>query len=583
MVVPRIPADQDYERPAATWTLPAPEWISTMASERGKPVRTAASQNGIHVKAYAGTTGVLLACDVEPGKRPGLLGFALERRVGNAKEWEWLLGKLNWCGAPQSPDQYFPSNEKPFQKFRWSDYRALPSTQYEYRIHPVYGSPEDLEMRSGPTVAVTTSIRQAGGHSVLFNRAAAASQAFTQKFPEIEAALDAARRAHQPPPPLPAAVLAWLSRGLLEKIVRFTERAKDASWALDVAIFEYELPAIVEAVHDAHARGASVRLLYHAKRPPDNQTRENERGAGRLPAAARRARITNRLCHHKFMVLSHLDGTIRRPVAVLTGSTNFTENGVYRQGNVVHIMERAGVARTYLNLFNELFAGADPNETKAYINDTNPIDVVDPVVVGFSPRSGRADLSRFISEVGSARRDVLFCTAFDLYDGLEAALLGTAGDPVVRFGLQNSRSEITGFHRDSSANFSATAFLSSGLEGFLEESTAGQRGNILVHTKLVVVDFTSEDPVVISGSHNFSVAASERNDENFVVIRGNTDVADCYGIELLRLYDHYRFRWAMKQEGTNTPCLTRDDKWANRYFRDRSLWWKDRRYFAGRS
>lgn len=546
-------------------------------------MRVEASRNGIHVKAYAGPTAVLLAFDIEPRKRSGLLGFAIERRAGNAKEWKWLWGKLNWRGAPQSPDQRFPSNEKPFQKFRWSHYGAFPSTHYEYRIHPVYGSPDDLEVRSGPTVAVTTSIRQAGGHSILFNRGAAASQAFSLKFPEVEAALDAARRAHQPPPPLPPDVLVWLSHGLLEKIVGFTERAKDPLWGLDVAIFEYELPAIVEAVRDAHARGASVRLLYHAKRPADDQTRENERGAGRLPAAARRARVTSRLCHHKFMVLSKLNGSTRRPVAVLTGSTNFTGNGVYRQGNVVHVLERAGEARAYLNLFEELFRGADPTDTKAYINDTNPIDVADPVFVGFSPRSGRTDLDSFIGEVGGAQRDVLFCTAFDLYDGLEEALLETAGDPVVRFGLENSRSKITGFHRDRSANFSATAYLSSGLEGFVKESTAGQRGNILVHTKLIVVDFTSEDPVVISGSHNFSVSASEKNDENFVVSRGNTDVADCYGMELMRLYDHYRFRWAIRQGGRNAPYLTRDSSWTNRYFREGTLWWKDRRYFAGRS
>ena len=39
-----------------------------------------------------------------------------------------------------------------------------------------------------------------------------------------------------------------------------------------------------------------------------------------------------------------------------------------------------------------------------------------------------------------------------------------------------------------------------------------------------------------------SKSASEGNDENFLIVHGNTDVADCYGCELMRLYDHYRFR-----------------------------------------
>ena len=86
--------------------------------------------------------------------------------------------------------------------------------------------------------------------------------------------------------------------------------------------------------------------------------------------------------------------------------------------------------------------------------------------------------------------------------------------------------------------------LNSGLEGFLKESTAGQKGNILIHTKLIVVDFTADAPTVISGSHNLSASASNGNDENYLILRGATDVADCYGVELMRLYDHYRFRFS---------------------------------------
>lgn len=67
---------------------------------------------------------------------------------------------------------------------------------------------------------------------------------------------------------------------------------------------------------------------------------------------------------------------------------------------------------------------------------------------------------------------------------------------------------MTGYHKDRTAQFVATAFLGEGLEGWLREGTAGQKGNILIHTKLVVLDFTSEHPVVISGSHNLSTAAS---------------------------------------------------------------------------
>jgi phosphatidylserine/phosphatidylglycerophosphate/cardiolipin synthase-like enzyme len=181
---------------------------------------------------------------------------------------------------------------------------------------------------------------------------------------------------------------------------------------------------------------------------------------------------------------------------------------------------------------------------------------------------------------------VFFCTTFNLYDAVEQALLGRPHDAILRLGLENRRSAITGFHRDRTADFSATAMLDRGLEGFLKESTKGQRGNILVHTKLIVIDFTSDAPTVISGSHNYSLAASEGNDENYFIVRGNTDVADCYGVELMRLYEHYRFRWALKTGRPTGPpgrrrlVLAEDESWTDRYFQPGSLEEADRLRFA---
>jgi phosphatidylserine/phosphatidylglycerophosphate/cardiolipin synthase-like enzyme len=541
-------------------------------------MRQTAAENGVTVKAYAGTSGVLVACDVVPDRREGLLGFAVERRAGEAPA-EWLTGKLDYRGASPAPDVSFPSNERPIQKFRWSDYRVFPDTDYAYVVHPVYGSPEHPEVQPGPAVRVRSAGAPRGRHLVLFNRAAAASQAFSKKFPDVEADLDAARREGRHPE-LPPPVLEWLSRGVLEQIVAFIGRAAGPEWALDIAIYEYEHPDIAEAVLSARQRGAEVRVVYHSKKG-DHQTEVNEEHLAGLPPECKRGRVTSRIFHHKFALLSRLSGGARSPVAVLGGSTNFTENGVYRQANVVHVVEDEGVATPFLDLFEVLWSGATPAQTRKHIDAENPPDLAGPVFVGFSPRSGLEDLEEFDRLIRSARRDVLFCTAFDLYEDLEAALLGEPNDPIVRFGVQNQRSTLTGYHRDRTAQFSAAALLSTGLEGFLKESLAGQRGNILIHTKLVVIDFTSDDPIVISGSHNLSKAASSGNDENFMVLR-EPDVADCYGVELMRIYDHYRFRWAMKQKkGGAKPVLTPDDSWTDRYFRPDSLWWRDRVYFSG--
>jgi phosphatidylserine/phosphatidylglycerophosphate/cardiolipin synthase-like enzyme len=266
-------------------------------------------------------------------------------------------------------------------------------------------------------------------------------------------------------------------------------------------------------------------------------------------------------------VLSRIAEGTRSAQAVFCGSTNFTHKGVYRQANVVHVVRRADVAQQYLDLFEVLFRGDDQKATRQYISKNNPIAESQPLFVGFSPRSGLKDLEGFINAVSTAKRDVLFCTVFDLYDDLENALFGQPHDPILRYGLQNSRSKITGFHADRTADFTSTAMLSSGLEGFLKESTQGQKGNILIHTKLIVIDFTSDSPTVISGSHNFSRNASANNDENFLMLHGNTDVADCYGCELMRLYDHYRFRFRVNNEGdTQLLALKPNDSWTEPYF-----------------
>jgi hypothetical protein len=67
-----------------------------------------------------------------------------------------------------------------------------------------------------------------------------------------------------------------------------------------------------------------------------------------------------------------------------------------------------------------------------------------------------------------------------------------------------------------------------------------------------------------------------------LIVRNNTDVADCYGCELMRLYDHYRFRWYLKQ-GTQerSVALEEDDSWTDPYFVEGSLEESDRLRFAG--
>ncbi|WP_247269188.1 MULTISPECIES: phospholipase D-like domain-containing protein [Pseudomonas] len=546
-------------------------------------VLVANPQDDFRVKAYAGTNGVLLAMDLAEPRRKGLLGFAIEKQQGD-KPWLFLFNSLTFPGKAHTFPQYHatPSDKAPLQKFRWADYAVNPGTTMHYRVHLAYGTADAPQLGESLELSITSDDGHPANQSVIFNRAVAASQAFQRKFPDLDAQISANK--NLPIEAWPDAARLWLENELLERLLGFIERAVDAQWALDIAIYEYQLQAIVDAVNAAFARGVQVRVLYHAQ-PDDPDTTLNETNLAKLPMANKRGRVTHNIFHDKFIVLSRVDGAgQRQPQAVLCGSTNFTANGVYRQANVVHTLDDVTIAARYLQTFEEVWANpADVAATRSWITEHNPMDPTQALFAGFSPRSGGGDLRAFVEIIEAARKDVLFVTAFTLPDAILNALLGKPHDDILRYGLQNTASSITGFHADRTAEFAATALLNTGLEGWLKENMKGQKGNLLVHTKAVITDFTTDAPTIISGSHNLSTSASNGNDENFLIIRGDTDLADRYGLELLRFYEHYRFRYfAKKLELKQVSPLAVDDSWTNDYYVEGDLRQLSRLRFAGR-
>ncbi|MBV7548379.1 phospholipase [Pseudomonas sp. PDM26] len=540
-------------------------------------------QGDFRVKAYAGTNGVLLAMDLAESRRIGLLGFAIEKQQGS-KPWMFLFNSLTFPDKDHTFPEFHatPSDIAPLQRFRWADYAVNPGVTIHYRVHLAYGTADAPQLGEFLEVTLTTDNGLPAGQSVIFNRAVAASQAFQRKFADVDALLSANKKL--PIEEWPDAPRQWLENGLLARLLGFIERAEDGQWALDIAIYEYQLQVIVDAVNAAFERGVKLRVLYHAQ-PDEDTTAMNEASLEKIPAANKRGRVTHNIFHNKFMVLSRLDAAGQhQPEAVLCGSTNFTPNGVYRQANVVHVLDDAQVGASYLQTFEQVWAApADVGATRQWLTENNPMQPDQALFAGFSPRSGQGDLREFVEIIDAAKKDLLFVTAFALPDEVLNALLGQPNDDILRYGLQNTVSRITGFHADRTAQFAATALLNTGLEGWLKENMKGQKGNLLVHTKAIVVDFTSDSPTIISGSHNLSEAASNGNDENYLIIRGDTDLADRYGLELLRFYEHYRFRYfAKKLSLKQVRPLALDDSWTDDYYLDGDLRMLSRLRFAGR-
>jgi PLD-like domain len=98
------------------------------------------------------------------------------------------------------------------------------------------------------------------------------------------------------------------------------------------------------------------------------------------------------------------------------------------------------------------------------------------------------------------------------------------------------------------------------------EGELAKYGFAIIHNKIVVIDPFSDDCIVVTGSHNLGYRASHNNDENMVIIRGHRALAQAYACHVLDIYDHYAWRFLLKQHPDifGRP-LEPDDKWQERY------------------
>jgi phosphatidylserine/phosphatidylglycerophosphate/cardiolipin synthase-like enzyme len=66
--------------------------------------------------------------------------------------------------------------------------------------------------------------------------------------------------------------------------------------------------------------------------------------------------------------------------------------------------------------------------------------------------------------------------------------------------------------------------------------------SVMVHSKVIVLDPFGANPVVMTGSHNMGFKASKSNDDNLVVIEGNSALARAYAANIVSIFQEYRWR-----------------------------------------
>jgi phosphatidylserine/phosphatidylglycerophosphate/cardiolipin synthase-like enzyme len=160
----------------------------------------------------------------------------------------------------------------------------------------------------------------------------------------------------------------------------------------------------------------------------------------------------------------------------------------------------------------------------------------------FSPRKGLSALEWYASQMDGAGESVFLTAAFGVSKQLGAIF--ARKKPYLRYLLLDKPGQVTTINRNAGNRAMAGGYLGrDGWRPFLEESLTDLNAHVrYVHTKYMLIDPLGDDPIVITGSANFSEASTVYNDENMLVIRGNRRVADIYLGEFMRLFTHFRFR-----------------------------------------
>lgn len=569
--------------------------------------------DGYQVFAVSGTNTVSFGIGFDGADTRGLLGFAVERSDPTEHERFFVFGfKVFQSVVPHPDDQTSVKTfDHPIQSFVWDDFTAKPGRAYEYVFHPLKGKPKNLDRsaRPIPIQVRTEPLFSRLEHDVFFNRGVASSQAYARRFDN--------KRPDKLEEPLRAEALEWLSRSLDEALLQFIGNARKNDTLL-CCFYEFRYRPVADALRKALDRGVDVRLIIDAK---DNGSTDSKgvvhpsfpRDANlqmledaRLPKSIvvlREARADS-IQHNKFMV--RLKGKAGVPSEVWTGSTNISEGGIHGQTNVGHWVRNADVAAGFKAYWDLLHGdpGARSGDDRATVTRKNKelraaveglrptpaalADISPGVTPIFSPRGGPGVLNMYAHMVDEAKALSCITLAFGISDVFKQLLKDNAMDSHIAFFLlekedrPNPRSTkaFVGLTAANNVYKAWGSFLRDPLYQWTRETNAGALGLnqhvSYVHSKFLLVDPLGVDPIVVTGSANFSAASTNDNDENMLVIRGNRRVADIYFTEFNRLFSHYYFRSVQdktrrlteeerRRRNEQTLFLAETDDWIKKY------------------
>lgn len=292
---------------------------------------------------------------------------------------------------------------------------------------------------------------------------------------------------------------------------RLIEKINAAQSSIHIAAFEFNLTPVAEALIAARQRGVDVRWVTDDEDGLEADSEPDRGQFAMLQQAGIEVRSDTRsaLMHNKFWIF---DGQ-----TVWTGSTNITENGIFKQDNNTIVIHSPEVAAIYEREFQEMWEGQFGPTSPSQLSEQSANVDGTPVQVIFTSEDAAIEQA-ILPLVNSAQSQIRFL-AFSFTDfPLANAMIGRAQGGVDVAGVF----EKVGSETDSAELKTL----------YCAQVPVRQDGNSsFMHHKVIIVD----GRFVITGSMNFSTNAEESNDENVIILE-NPELAGHYLQEFDRIW-----------------------------------------------
>ncbi|HDD72763.1 MAG TPA: hypothetical protein ENG00_01575 [Candidatus Aenigmarchaeota archaeon] len=275
--------------------------------------------------------------------------------------------------------------------------------------------------------------------------------------------------------------------------------------SIHAAVYDLDLESIAEVLEQAKARGVDVEIV--------SDDRQAKRDESKIPELSKIIPVVldnseKDYMHNKFFVI---DSKI-----VITGSTNPTYNGFYRNNNNLVIIYSDELAENYEEEFQELYSGTFGGGAPT----DEPEVSIDGVVVEnyFCPEDSCE--SQVLEELSKAKHEVYFMTFTFTSRAIAEKLAELESRGVQVYGIYEARQK---------SRYCTFDFLKqSGAEVIWDKNP------YTMHHKVFIID----NETVITGSYNPTKHANVANDENILVIH-DKEIAEKYAEEFFDLWEEW--------------------------------------------